>query len=160
MEHERQEVSSHLLNPQPAEYHIAQANFGIRDLMSTVLEPHGLKVLEWRILQSLDPETPLTICDLSERAIVERSFTGRTVDRLAERGLVRKKASANDRRFVQVTLSARGTALLRSAEEDIRIAREDLLQGIGHDKINTVIEVLRQLSVNAAAARRNISNNP
>lgn len=132
--------------------HVAKASFAIRGFISGALAEHDLKTLEWRIMESLASANSLSICELSERIGAERTFTGRTVEKLAERGLVRKKTPIADRRFVEVSLSGSGKHLLGTIQADISQARSRLLRGIEQDKLSAAIDVLTRLCANAHEA--------
>ena len=56
---------------------------------------------------------PATIGALTERLQIRHHATVQLVDRLAERGMVRRRRAESDRRGVVVELTARGQAILR-----------------------------------------------
>ncbi|WP_170560276.1 MarR family winged helix-turn-helix transcriptional regulator [Ruegeria atlantica] len=136
----------------PPEFHLTVLNRQIRDMMNGVLRRHGLKLVEWRMLQCLADEGSLSVCDLSSLVVVERTATGRLVDRLAEKGLVQKKQMPNDRRFSVVTLRPKGREWLAKCSEDVDHARTQLFAGLGQDDIQQFLEVLQILQRNAGLA--------
>jgi len=127
---------------EPPELLVVLAGRQMQDMMNAKLRRHGLKLVEWRILRGLKPGGTLTICDLAELAVADRTVTSRLVDKLSERGLLVKKALKTDRRFAQVSLSAMGRKLLDAVEPDVRQARERLFAGISFkeaDALNTTL---------------------
>ena len=137
------------LDTNPPEFHLATLNRQIRDMMNFTLRPHGLKLVEWRVMQCLSEIKMLTICDLSTLAVIERTATSRLVDRLVDRKLVRKSAMANDRRFSQVSLTAPGKQLLNLATGDVAEVRERLFDGIAPDQIDAMLYTVEKMQANA-----------
>lgn len=135
----------------PPEFYLASLNRQIRELMDYTLRPHGLKLVEWRLLQCLVEGRTLTICDLATLAVIERTVTSRMVDKLAKRDLVKKSTMLNDRRFMQVSLTAHGRRLLRATYDDVAAARTQLFAGLAQDQITMLQKILQQLQTNAQA---------
>ncbi|HKV26622.1 MAG TPA: MarR family winged helix-turn-helix transcriptional regulator [Candidatus Acidoferrum sp.] len=71
-----------------------------------------------------------TVSELAEFLQEHHNSTVQLVNRAAERGLVRKEHAANDRRFVFVSLTHRGTAMLltlsRLHQQEVRRLQEGL----------------------------------
>lgn len=64
-------------------------------------------------VKGFEGRRPATIGALTERLQIRHHATVQLVDRLAERGMVRRRRSELDRRGVVVELTARGEAILR-----------------------------------------------
>lgn len=135
----------------PPEYHLSLVTQQIRDMMNAVLRRHDLKLVEWRVLQCLADEGALSVCDLSNRAVVERTATGRLVDRLVARGFVTKEQMPNDRRFSRVCLLADGQQKLTDCDGHIKDARARLFAGLSQSEIQQFLNVLLTLQRNMAA---------
>ena len=133
----------------PPEFLIALAGRHIQDMMNSVLRGYGLKLVEWRILDCLLSGQNLTIFDLAERAVVDRTVASRMVDKLADRGLVEKVLLKSDRRFAQVSLTRSGRSLLEKANHDVRTARMRLFADINADEATQLSRLLEKLSFNA-----------
>lgn len=134
---------------EPPELLIVLAGRQMQDMMNAVLRRHGLKLVEWRILRGLKTGGTLTICDLAELAVADRTVASRLVDKLSDRGLLLKKALKTDRRFAQVTLSAMGRKLLDAAEPDVAHARERLFTGMSFEEAALLNKTLEKFISNA-----------
>lgn len=134
---------------EPPEYLVAAWQRQMQDVMNSVLRRHGLKLVEWRILQCVGAEPNLTICDLSERAVVDRTVTGRLIDKLAEQGLVNKATMKGDRRFAQITLLDAGRSLLDVCNSDVAAIREMLFDGLSANEMIQLNATLQKLRANA-----------
>lgn len=136
---------------EPPEYRLARLNRQIREMMHTTLRPHGLKLVEWRVLQCLMPEgQALTIADLAELAVIERTVTSRLIERMVARGLVTKTALANDRRFAQITATDAGRRAYAGADADARAARQRLFWGLTDTDISALLDLLDRMERNTA----------
>lgn len=136
----------------PPEYHLAILNQRIREMMNIVVRPFDLKLVEWRILQSLYQLETLTINELSEMAVIERTVTSRIVDRLANRELVRKNVLPQDRRAMQVVLTSQGKQLVSACDKEVSEARRHLFSGMEQAdlvKFNAMLVLMQQNAVTA-----------
>lgn len=129
----------------PPEFHLSVLNMQIREMMNAVLRLHGLKLVEWRVLQCLADRGTLSISDLSTLAVIERTATSRLVDRMVEKGLVSKEQMEGDRRFFEVTLCAAGQARLDACTEDVHAARRQLFEGVEQAEIASFLDILKRL---------------
>lgn len=141
-------------NADPPEFHLAALNRQIREMMDFVLRPHGLKLVEWRLMQCLDQDARLTINDLSELAVIERTVTSRLVDKLVDRQWVRKRTMDHDRRYAQVELTAKGRAQVQGCNKDVAAARSQLFEGLDQSDLVALLNTLERMQANVAGIYR------
>lgn len=135
---------------EPPEFLMARLNSQIRVLMNAALRGHGLKLVEWRVLQCLcEKNGPLTVAELAALAVIDRTVASRLVDRMAARGLVGKEALEQDRRFMCVTLSDKGAALYESSLAATRAARAQLFGGLADRDVSDLLRILSTMQINA-----------
>ena len=72
----------------------------------------GLGATEFGVLEVLLHKGELPVCEVQRRILVESSSTTYVVDKLVERGLVRRRASDADRRVVLLALTPAGRRLI------------------------------------------------
>lgn len=90
---------------------------------TSILKPYGLTTQQFnilRILRGRHPE-PATVKLLTERMIDKMSNASRLVDKLLAKGFVERCTSKEDRRRVDVSITAEGLALLERASHDLEI---------------------------------------
>lgn len=135
---------------EPPEYLLAKLNTQIRELMRFALRPHGLKLVEWRVLQCLlhHPQGH-TVADLAELAVVERTATSRLIDKMAGRGLVQKQAQEDDRRFMRITITEAGRTAYLAADEAAQAARQRLFGGLSNEDVTELLRMLHQMQGNS-----------
>ncbi len=77
------------------------------------LENSGVTVAEWVILREMyrgdDTTSPSHVAELTG---LTRGAVSKLISRLLEKGLVTRKESADDRRYQDIELTAKGTALV------------------------------------------------
>ena len=149
-----QAATINILETDPPEYYLARLNRQIRDVMDSTLRKHSLTLVEWRLLQSLAEQNSLTICDLAQFAVVDRTVASRLVEKLNERKLVRKVALAHDKRFVQVSITAKGKDLLAQCHDAVTAVRSALFARISAAEVDSFIDTLQILLENAGNAKR------
>jgi DNA-binding MarR family transcriptional regulator len=99
----------------------------------TLLVEHaGITLFEWRILAALfeargNDETATT---LGPKVMLDKMQTGRNVNRLVERGLVKSVPNRNDRRETLLRLTTAGTRTYRVAQDIIPMLERWLLSAI------------------------------
>lgn len=94
-----------------------------------------------RILRGSHPQR-LTCGTISERTIARDPDVTRLVDRLHARGLVTRARSAQDRRVVEVGISDKGLALLRTLDPHAEAMPRALIGHIGKPKLRQVADLM------------------
>src|SRR2546428_401339 len=72
----------------------------------------GLGTTEFGVLEVLYHKGELPVCEVQRRILVESSSTTYVVDKLWDRGLVRRRPSATDRRVTLLALTPAGRRLI------------------------------------------------
>jgi DNA-binding MarR family transcriptional regulator len=96
----------------------------------------------------------LSQTDLGRRLIMHRSNITGLVDRLEQRGLVRRQEAAGDRRAYRVMLTPGGRRLLRKVLPEYFIRADTLWEGVGPKRVAEVVSVLQTVGRNAERAAR------
>ncbi len=112
---------------------------------SVAMRPLGLTAAQADALIVIAQAGPLALKELGDLLIAEAGHPSRLVDRLVAAGLVERRPAADDRRRVELTLSASGRRLAKRAlkvrEDLLRIARE----AVGERDIGPALVLLREL---------------
>lgn len=95
--------------------------------------------------------------DLSRELLTHRSNITGLVDRLEERGLVKRRDQAGDRRAWRVMLTAAGRRLVADILPQYHRAAERLWEGAGTAEARRLQEVLRRIAANASAAAERLA---
>jgi DNA-binding MarR family transcriptional regulator len=124
---------------------VKAAHREINRRFSDALRPLGVTVVQAEALLVLAESGPLSLKDLGTRIVAEAGNPSRLVDRLVATGLVRRGATRDDRRKVEVALTAQG----HTRADEIRQARQPLLDWGRHamdgEGLDVATTVLRRL---------------
>jgi DNA-binding MarR family transcriptional regulator len=114
------------------------------------LSPSQFNVLN--LLQ--DRATGYTQSELSRQLIMHRSNVTGLIDRLEQRGLVRRADSATDRRAYRVVLTPAGQKLIREILPEYYAAAEQIWGPLPVRRANQLVAELTQLSANTERVAR------
>ena len=106
----------------------------------------GLSVPEWRILAHLSQTDALSVRDLHQRAGLEKSKASRTAARLEAAGLVEKHDGSSDRRLIELTLTAKGRALIEGLIPIARAFEAQVSADLTAEERTTLTRALLKLS--------------
>jgi DNA-binding MarR family transcriptional regulator len=130
---------------------LAEFRYNIRRFLRAseeILRAEGLKPQQYQLMLAIKgmPEsTPSTISQVAERLQLQHHSTVELTDRLATRGLVKRKRAAEDRRQVILELTPKGEKLLR----DMAALHRDELRSTGP----ALVTALRKVLSGSAAAK-------
>ena len=126
-------------------YLLAAASERASAQFHALVKRKGLKVAEWRVLACLFDNDGLMITELAGFALMEQSRMTRIIDRMDERGLVRRAADKADKRRVRVHLTDLGR---ERAAELVQLARqheESLLSALAETDAARIKPVLQEM---------------
>ncbi len=122
----------------------------LADRLKVTLAPMGLASWEFDVLSALrrsSGEGGLTSKDLCESAQLTSGAMTHRLDRLEERGFIRRKTRKSDRRSILVTLTPRGTSLVDKAIEQRMADAADCMRGLTKTDQRKLIVLLRALAI-------------
>jgi DNA-binding MarR family transcriptional regulator len=109
------------------------------------MRPLGLTGAQADAISVIGQAGPLSLKELGELLIAEAGHPSRLVDRLVEADLVERRAAADDRRRIVLSLTAKG----RRTEKRVDQARRDVLEAghvlIGDRDLEPALELMRDL---------------
>jgi DNA-binding MarR family transcriptional regulator len=130
---------------------LARASIAVSTEFNADMGRRRMPILQWRILASLSDSPGLSLSDVAELTLIKQPTLTRLVQRLEQRGLLRKVVDEKDRRLVRLSLTARGRDEVKDL---VRIALERqkrILHGLDAEAL---VAALRHLIAFCAAKRR------
>jgi len=119
----------------------------VRRRITAALEPHGVTMQQFNVLRILRGARgkPMPTLDIGERLIEQTPGITRLLDRLEEKGLVRRERCTNDRRQVHCFITQQGLDVL--AAVDVTVDAEDDVVGtaLDEDELATLIGFLDRI---------------
>jgi len=118
---------------------------------------HDLTGTEFGILEALYHKGPMLLGEIQRKILVTSGGITYLVDRLVEKGFVRREQCAEDRRARYAVLTPSGQALIRKIFPTHAARIEQSLSGLTQAEQREATALLRKLGL-AAAALANASN--
>ena len=109
-----------------------------------LLKPYGVTPEQFNILRILRGQQgkPIALRDISNRMIDKNSNTSRLVDKLLAKGLVQREACPEDRRRVDIVLTASGQQLTEALKNIMDREMSSLADVWAHGDARSAIAVL------------------
>jgi len=114
--------------------------------MKSFFKPHNITIQQYNVLRILKgAQKPLSTSDIRARMIEKMADTSRLVERLSAKGWVKREASLEDKRLVDVTITPLGleyVSKLEGLNEHVESIYENLTSAEAID-LNTILNKLR-----------------
>jgi MarR family transcriptional regulator, organic hydroperoxide resistance regulator len=124
---------------------VKAAQRALEQVTNEAMKPLGVTGPQADAITVIGQAGPLSLKELGELLIAEAGHPSRLVDRLVEAGLVERRAGAEDRRLIELSLTSKG----RRLEKQILKAREQIrqlaLEVLGDRDIEPTLELLRHM---------------
>jgi DNA-binding MarR family transcriptional regulator len=117
-----------------------------------------LSITQLRNLIILSSRGPQHVGQLAVALGVSEPSASQILDRLAQRGLVRREADPTDRRRIMVSITAEGEGLLDPVRTSRSIVAEGLLDRLDDDSLAALVRGTRALA-DAAGAPEDLKQN-
>jgi DNA-binding MarR family transcriptional regulator len=121
---------------------LRRATRSLTQLYDDLMAPSGLRVTQFSLLRSLATHGTSRMSDLARAQLLDRTALSRTLDPLAERGLV-EIVPGRDARTREVSLTRAGARALRAAEPHWKRAQAQVADKIGPDRLQALIATLK-----------------
>jgi len=110
-------------------------------------EEEGLTLQQYNVLRILRGAGPagLPTLDIGERMIERTPGVTRLVDRLIEKKLVQRERSAEDRRQVWCSVTARGRQLLARHDDEVNELEEQAFDCLESEELRHLIELANKV---------------
>lgn len=117
----------------------------LRALEDELFAAHGVTAQQYNALRLLKAARPggLATLALASRLISRAPDITRMVDRLEERGLVRRERQPDNRRVVRVVITEDGLGLLNKLAEPVRQCHQRQLGHLTAERQSALIELLK-----------------
>jgi len=106
---------------------LTKAQQSVQQLFKDELEPFGITPGQYGILKCLWDENGATVKQLADRLHLDSSTITGVLDRLENKGLVKREPALNDRRALSVVLTPEGEAIEESVDQAIFNANEKVV---------------------------------
>ena len=108
----------------------------------------GITALQWRLITYLRRHEGIRQGPLAELIEVEPITLSRMIDRLAEAGLVERRADPADRRAWQLHLTPRANELLSGIRQIAETLTDEAAEGLSEDERDQLIALVERVRSN------------
>lgn len=118
----------------------------VTNILKGMLQKHKITLQQFNILRILRGQypAPSTINLLKERMLDKMSDASRIVERLVQKGLVKRYVNKNDRRAVDIIISQEGLDILKKLDHELSI-REILGNNLSDEEAGVLSGLLDKL---------------
>jgi DNA-binding MarR family transcriptional regulator len=95
----------------------------------------ALSLIHLNVLNALEVDGPLSMTAVADALDVSIASATGIVDRMAKRDLVERRHSTDDRRVVEVHLTAHGLATIREMESQLRTHMQRIVAELSDDEL-------------------------
>jgi MarR family 2-MHQ and catechol resistance regulon transcriptional repressor len=129
---------------------LARAYNAVSARLSEDVARHDLTPTEFAILEVLYHKGPLLLGEVQRKILVTSGGITYLVDRLVEKGLVKREECAEDRRARYAVLTPAGSALIRKIFPQHAMAIERAVSGLSTAEQREAVQLLKKLGLAAA----------
>ncbi|HAA08329.1 MAG: MarR family winged helix-turn-helix transcriptional regulator [Syntrophomonadaceae bacterium] len=110
------------------------------------LAPYGITPGQYGVLKCLWDEDGLTVKKLAERMYLDSSTITGLLDRMENKGLIKRQSSPSDRRALSVVLTPAGKALQEPVTQAIIDANQAVLKNMSEEEADSFLNILLSLN--------------
>ena len=119
--------------------------------MAQIVAPHGLTHIDFALLRLFLEVEEWTLTRLAEMLPLAPSGISRSVTKLVDRGLIRRRRLLSDRRVVILTLTEEGLNLTRDLHVRVQSFDSRLCVGVSDEDMAAFLSVTSRVVANYAA---------
>jgi len=128
---------------------MTRAQGSIREHLHRQVKAHGLTLTEFGVLEALFHKGPLPHGEIGDRVLLASSSITYVVDKLEDRGLLRRRPSEADRRVKLAALTPDGRAKIEDAFSEHAALIEDLMAPLSREEKRKAASLLRRVERSA-----------
>lgn len=119
----------------------------VRRRLTSVVEEEDLTLQQYNVLRILrgSQGRPLCALEIRDRLIEQTPGVSRLLDRLLEKGLIRRDRSSTDRRLLECFISGKGLDVLARLDSRVNEADAQVLDALSAVEIKTLNKLLSKI---------------
>lgn len=120
-----------------------------RVLMEEIIDGSGVHVSQHHMLATVAQAKSVCQRDIARKLEISSAAVAVTLSKLEEAGLITRTQSYDDARMNQITVTEKGTALLKTTKQALDGLDEEFFNGITDEELDTLVSVMRKVNDNA-----------
>lgn len=126
-------------------YLVKHTHLLMQERIEAELAAHGFSFTQWVVLRQLQDGISRTAADLARETRHDSGALTRLIDQLENRGLIARRRSVDDRRLVELALTADGATLLEETTALIVDALNWALEDFSRAEVEQLTGMLQRL---------------
>jgi DNA-binding MarR family transcriptional regulator len=127
---------------------LCHADLKMKNNLLRKIKSFEITTEQWMILNRLFEEPGINQKELSERTLKDQGSLTRTLDRMENKGLVKRQINPTDRRSFLIYLTNEGYALRNRIVPIAVECIEDAVKGFTEEEVDTLVALLKKLILN------------
>jgi DNA-binding MarR family transcriptional regulator len=125
---------------------VARTAARLEHATAQALKPFGLTPTQYNVLRILRGAGAEGLCrnDVGDRLVRPVPDVTRLLDRMEEMGLITRRRSGEDRRYVTTTLARKGLELVERLDGEIDAIHRDLLGHMPEARVRALVDLLEE----------------
>lgn len=113
---------------------VSRTGAKMKNYLHQKFKPLDITTEQWGLLARLSVQTGISQKELSEKSCKDQPNITRILDKLEEKGLIRREANPEDRRGFLVFLTESGSSLREKAVTIVRATLSEALKGFSEEE--------------------------
>ena len=129
---------------------LIKSNCEINDKLMLALKPFGVSIQQFNVLRILRGQKGVVanLSTVQEHMTNKMSNTTRLIDKLTEKSYVKRTICKENRRKIELFITAEGLAFLEQIDPVIDRAEEEMVGHLKEDEKEKIVSLLKQLKFN------------
>ena len=126
---------------------ILTSGYKINDELSSLFKKFDLSLPQFNVLRILTGQRgkPANLSTVQERMIHKMSNTTRLIDKLIQKGFVKRNICENNRRKIEIYITNSGLELLKSIDETLNNKESFILENINLEEKKELLRILSKI---------------
>ena len=126
---------------------ILTSGYKINDELSSLFKKFDLSLPQFNVLRILRGQIgkPANLSTVQERMIHKMSNTTRLIDKLIQKGFVKRNICENNRRKIEIYITNSGLELLKSIDETLNNKESFILENINLEEKKELLRILSKI---------------
>lgn len=126
-----------------------KTNALIEEQLNAAIKSYAVSLPQFNVLRILrgNQKQPASLSTLQEKMIKPMSNTTRLVDKLVDKGLVRREICSSNRRKVDIRITNKGLEMLTKLDQSIDQAETQLMSALTPEEMKTLFQLIEKMQL-------------
>ncbi|MGX6445205.1 MarR family winged helix-turn-helix transcriptional regulator [Neobacillus sp. K501] len=127
---------------------LMQTSKAIHERIKEEMTKNKLNITEFSVLEVLYQKGKQTIQQIGNRILISSGSMTYVIDKLEQKGLLRRNDCPDDRRVIHVTLTNTGNELMNQIMPPYDVMIDHIFDSLNSDEAETLVRLLQKIRMN------------